>query len=127
MFDPNVFWKHGGPLLFSDQRSADIGVGCYDPTSRLPCYCDVQMATADETDVREVALFHLNSFHIYEEVRQMEHILFPTTFESRWKLQVDFIFQIAELWTIYQDIVTEDDFLLTTMHGHFVLVRSATS
>lgn len=111
-FDPDVFWKYGGPLLFGDQRSADIAAQRYNPTSALPCFCNVQVATADDSDVREVALYRLNSFHIYEEVKQMERVLFPTTFEKRWELQADIAAQIAEWWTIYRDKATRCDFSL---------------
>lgn len=68
------------------------------------------MATADDGDVCEVALYRLNSSHIYEEVKQMERVLFPTTFEKRWELQADIAAQIAEWWTIYRDKATRSDF-----------------
>jgi len=82
-FDPNAFWKYGGALLFGDQRSADVAAGHYDPTSRLACHCDVQLTTVDETDIRQVVLYNLNSFHVYEEIREMERIQFPANFEMR--------------------------------------------
>jgi hypothetical protein len=97
-FDPNMFWKYGGPLLFGDQRSADIAARRHNPTSRLPCHCKVQMAAGDDTDVREAVLYHLNSFHVYEEVKQMERIQFPTTFEKRWKRQVHSVALMAGIW-----------------------------
>jgi hypothetical protein len=68
------------------------------------------MATADDTDVREAVLYRLNSLHIHEEVKQIERILFPATFEKRWEHQADFVFQIAELWTIFWDKSTRSDF-----------------
>src|SRR6266581_2816420 len=61
-FDPNVFWKFGGSLLFGDDRSADVNAGRYNPTSRLACRCDVQSTTADDTDIRQVVLYYLNSY-----------------------------------------------------------------
>ncbi|KAH9031989.1 hypothetical protein EDB84DRAFT_1562111 [Lactarius hengduanensis] len=76
-FDPNVFWKYGGSLFFGDERSADVAAGRYNPTSRLSCHCDVQLATADDTDIRQVVVYHLNSFHVYEEIREMERLQFP--------------------------------------------------
>ncbi|KAH8992144.1 hypothetical protein EDB86DRAFT_2830574 [Lactarius hatsudake] len=81
-FDPKVFWKYRGSLFFGDEWSADVAAGWYNPTSRLSCHCDVQLATADDTDIRQVVVYHLNSFHMYEEIREMEHIQFLSTFEK---------------------------------------------
>src|SRR6266702_3071817 len=50
-FDPNVFWKHGGPLFFGDIWSADVAAGRHDPMRLLPCHCVVQMSTVDVPDV----------------------------------------------------------------------------
>ncbi|KAI9460483.1 hypothetical protein BJY52DRAFT_1261983 [Lactarius psammicola] len=97
-FDPNVFWKYGGTLLFGDERSADVIAGRYIPTSQLSCRCDVQLATADDTDIRQVVLYYLNSFHMYEEIREMERHQFPTTFEKRWKDQKLLVNEVVEMW-----------------------------
>ncbi|KAH8976361.1 hypothetical protein EDB86DRAFT_3097181 [Lactarius hatsudake] len=97
-FDPNVFWKYGGSLLFGDVRSADITAGRYNPTSLLSCRCDVQLATADDTDIRQVVLYNLNSFQVYEEIREIERLQFPTTFEKRWRSQYLELNQILEMW-----------------------------
>jgi hypothetical protein len=82
MFDPNVFWKHGGSLVFGGPWSADVAAGCYNPTSQLACHCNVQLSTADDTDVREVVLYYLNSFHVYEEIKEMVRLQFLTDFEK---------------------------------------------
>ncbi|KAH9012327.1 hypothetical protein EDB84DRAFT_1536349 [Lactarius hengduanensis] len=97
-FDPNVFWKYGGSLLFGDIRSADITAGRYNPTSLLSCHCDVQLATADDTDIHQVVLYNLNSFQVYEEIREIERLQFPTTFEKRWQSQYLELNQILEMW-----------------------------
>ena len=97
-FDPNGFWKYGGPLLFGEQRSADIAARRYNPTSPLPCFCDVQMVTADDINVREAVLYHLNSFHVYEEVKQMERVQFPAPSEERWERQIRLAFLHTEEW-----------------------------
>jgi hypothetical protein len=97
-FDPGTFWKYGGPLLFGNERSADVAAGRYNPTSWLACRCDVDLATADDTDIRQVILYYLNTFHVYEEIKEMERFLFPTTFKKRWeehKLEVE---RIVEMW-----------------------------
>jgi hypothetical protein len=83
-FNPSIFWKYGCSLLFSDERSAAVAVGRYNPTSQLSCHCDVQLDTADDTDIRQVVAYYLNLFHMYEEIKEMEHLQFPTTFEKRW-------------------------------------------
>jgi hypothetical protein len=82
MFDPNLFWKYGGSLLFGGLQSANITAGRYNPTSQLSCHCHVQLSTADDTDVREVVLYYLNSFHVYEEIKEMVRLQFPTDFEK---------------------------------------------
>ncbi|KAF8262933.1 hypothetical protein EI94DRAFT_639978 [Lactarius quietus] len=97
-FDPSAFWKYGGVLLFGEQRSADVAAGRYDPTSRLACRCDIQLTTADDTDIRQVVLYYLNSFHVHEEIREMERIQFPANFEKRWKGQLLTLHQIVEMW-----------------------------
>ena len=102
-FNPNVFWKHGGPLFFGNTRSAEVAVGHHDPTSLLPCYCRVQMTTANDPDVRQVILYYLNSFHIYEEVKAMEHLQFKATsekhtFEKQWIHKENWVVHISEMW-----------------------------
>ncbi|KAH9064934.1 hypothetical protein EDB87DRAFT_1574675 [Lactarius vividus] len=97
-FDPNVFWKCGGPLLFRNEQSADVAAGCYNLTSWLSFRCDVQLAMADETDIHQVVLYYFNSFHVYEEIREMEHLQFLTTFEKRWQGLYLEVNQIMEMW-----------------------------
>ncbi|KAH9035246.1 hypothetical protein EDB85DRAFT_2143898 [Lactarius pseudohatsudake] len=97
-FDPNVFWKYGGPLFFGDQRSVDIASGRYNITTSLPCRCDVQMTMVDDADIRQVVLYYLNSYHAFEEIKEMERIQFPTTFEKGWRGQEMYVYMIAEMW-----------------------------
>ena len=106
-FDPNEFWKNGGPLLFGDELSAKIAAGEFDPTCSLPCGCIVQMETADELEVRQVALYHLNLLHIVEEIKQMERIQFPTNFEDRWKCQSETAVAFIETWDVIGQISSE--------------------
>lgn len=97
-FNPEEFWKYGGSLLFGDERSADVAAGRYNPTSKLACGCDVRLVTVDDTDIRQAVLYYLNSFHVYEELKEMERLLFPTTFEKRWqglRLEIE---MIVEMW-----------------------------
>jgi hypothetical protein len=84
-FDPNLFWKYGGSLLFGGPWSADVAAGRYNPTSQLSCCCHVQLSTADDTDIHKVVLYYLNSFHVYEEIKEMVRLQFPTDFKKRWR------------------------------------------
>ncbi|KAI9459700.1 hypothetical protein BJY52DRAFT_1186313 [Lactarius psammicola] len=76
-FDPNAFWRHSGPLFFGDELSAEIVAGRHNPTSTLPCRCVVRMDTADDPDIRQVALYHLSLLHASEEAKEMERLYFP--------------------------------------------------
>jgi hypothetical protein len=97
-FNPNVFWKYRGALLFSDQRSADVAAGRYDPRSQLACCCNIQPTMADDTNIRQVALYYLNSFHMHEEIKEMECIQFLADFERQWKGHLLMLNQIVEMW-----------------------------
>ena len=98
VFDPNIFWKNGGSLLFGGLRSADVAVGCYNRTSQLACHCHVQLSMADDIDIRQVVLYYLNLFHVYEEIKEMVHLQFPTNFEKQWRHQTLEVNQIVEMW-----------------------------
>ncbi|KAH9007299.1 hypothetical protein EDB86DRAFT_2824350 [Lactarius hatsudake] len=54
-FDPNMFWKYGGSLLFSN---------------------------------------------VYEEIRDIKHLQFLTTFEKRWQSQYLELNQILKMWDL---------------------------
>jgi hypothetical protein len=55
------------------------------------------LATVDDTDIRQVVAYYLNSFHTYEEIKEMERLQFPTTFKKRWASQRFEIDQIIEM------------------------------
>ena len=97
-FDANLFWKHGGPLFFGDTWSADVAAGRDNPTSLLPCCCDVQMTTANDEAVHQVTLFYLNLFHVHEEIKAMERLQFKDTFVSRWGNQDILVTHLVEMW-----------------------------
>ncbi|KAH9180273.1 hypothetical protein EDB89DRAFT_1900213 [Lactarius sanguifluus] len=97
-FDPNVFWKYGGPLFFGNQRSVDVASGCYNITTSLPCHCNVQMTMVDDTDICQVILYYLNSYHAFEEIKEMERIQFLATFEKEWRGQEMYVYMIVEMW-----------------------------
>jgi hypothetical protein len=97
-FEADIFWKHGGPLFFGDTWSADVTAGRDNPTSSLPCRCDVQITTADDEDVRQVTLFYLNSFHVHEEIKAMERLQFGDSFEKRWRRQEISVNHLVDMW-----------------------------
>jgi hypothetical protein len=99
-FDPNIFWKYGCSLLFGDDHSAAVAAGHYNPTSQLSCRCNVQLDTADDTNICQVIVYYLNSFHMYEEIKEMERLQFPTTFKNGWAGQRFEIDQIVEMWDL---------------------------
>jgi hypothetical protein len=53
---------------------------------------------ADDTNICQVILYYLNSFHMYEEIREMEAFLFPTTFKQRWEEHKPEVKKIVEMW-----------------------------
>ena len=58
-FNPAQFWVHGGPLFFGEKLSAEVASG-HDVSSVLPCHCEVEMDTADNVEVHQTILYHLN-------------------------------------------------------------------
>jgi hypothetical protein len=84
-FDPAQFWSHGGPLFFGDEMSAEVASG-REVTSLLNCRCEVQMDTADDDEVRQTILYHLNMDHVTAEIQEMDRLQFPLDFERRWNL-----------------------------------------
>ncbi|KAN0128947.1 hypothetical protein V8E53_013236, partial [Lactarius tabidus] len=116
-YDPNAFWKHGGPLFFGDERSAKIAAGKYGPRSTRPCGCAVRMDSADDPDVRQAALYQLISMHSKWEMEEMECLLFPEgqpeegSARRRWGERLWGKVKVLNMWTstIWRpsDIVTE--------------------
>jgi hypothetical protein len=82
-FDPARFWIHGGSLFFGDKMSAEAASG-RDVSSVLYCSCEVQMDTADDDEVRQTALYHLNMEHVSAEIKEMDRLQFPLDYEKRW-------------------------------------------
>ncbi|KAF8264007.1 hypothetical protein EI94DRAFT_1806339 [Lactarius quietus] len=82
-FNPDMFWKYGA-LSFSAM-------------SEVPMLMQV-VITPQAKCLAVVVIYYLNSFHVYEEIKEMEHLQFPTTFEKRWaglRLELN---QIVEMW-----------------------------
>jgi hypothetical protein len=82
-FDPARFWIHGRPLFFGDKISAEVASG-RDVASVLYCRCEVQMDTADDDEVRQTVLYHLNMEHTVQEIEEMVHFQFLLDYEKQW-------------------------------------------
>jgi hypothetical protein len=52
----------------------------------------------DNTDICQVILYNCNSFHMLEEIKEMECLLFPTDFEKQWQDLSSQIKTIVEMW-----------------------------
>ncbi|KAF8269203.1 hypothetical protein EI94DRAFT_1829080 [Lactarius quietus] len=82
-FDPDAFWKYGALSFLA--------------MSEVPMLMQV-IITPQAKCLAVVVIYYLNSFHVYEEIKEMEHLQFPTTFEKRWaglRLELD---QIVKMW-----------------------------
>jgi predicted small metal-binding protein len=86
-FDHTKFWIYGGPLFFGDIRTLTITDYGADPTELLCCRCEVQMDSADDVEVRQTILYHLNMNHAVEEIREMDRLQFPLDHVKRWDHQ----------------------------------------
>ncbi|KAH9972262.1 hypothetical protein BGW80DRAFT_1252795 [Lactifluus volemus] len=83
-FDPTKFWIYSGPLCFTETTNTAITDRGADPTTVLACNCEVEMDTADDVDVRQTILYHLNLKHAVEEIREMDRLQFPLDQAKRW-------------------------------------------
>src|SRR6266566_1217303 len=72
-FDPAQFWIRGGPLFFGEDISAKV-VSRRDMASVLYCHCEVQMNTADDDEIRQTVLYHLNMSHAYDEIKERDRL-----------------------------------------------------
>ena len=82
-FNPAWFWVHGGPLFFGKELSAEVTSG-YDVSSVLPCHCEVEIDTADNIEVHQTILYHLNMNHASAKIKEMDHLQFPSDFKKQW-------------------------------------------
>lgn len=53
---------------------------------------------ADDTNICDVVLYHLNSFHMYDELKEMIHLQFLANFKRQWKSQTLELNLIVERW-----------------------------
>ena len=84
IFNPMRFWIHGGPLFFGSVSSAQVASGV-DISSVLLCGCEVKVDSADDDEVRQTVLYHLNMNHATAEIREMDHLQFPLDYRRWWE------------------------------------------
>jgi len=100
-FDPAQFWIYGGPLFFGEKMSAEVASG-HDPTSLLPCHCKVKMDTADNVEIRQTVLYHLNMDHASAEIKEMDCLQFLSLSSNAKQLlnqgRISNILTMTDMW-----------------------------
>jgi hypothetical protein len=96
-FDPARFWICGGPLFFGDEKSAEVASG-RGVASVLYCHCEVQMDSADDDEVRQTVLYHLNMNHASAEIKEMDRLQFPLDYEKRQQGRLTSILTMTDMW-----------------------------
>jgi hypothetical protein len=99
-----MFWIHSGPLFFGNDLSAHIAARADDPMSVLPCHCDVRMDVADNVQVHQTILYHLNMDHAVAEIKAMDRLQFPSDYEQRWNQgRMSAIHSMMDMWGPVRD------------------------
>ena len=96
-FDPMQFWIKGGPLFFGDEASAEVASG-RDVASVLWCRCEVQMDTADDDEIRQSVLYHLNMRHARAEIDEMDRLQFGSDYAIRIQGRTSAIYDMTDMW-----------------------------
>ena len=96
-FDPARFWIRGGPLFFGDELSVEVASG-RDVSSLLYCRCEVQMDSADDEDIRQTVLYHLNMEHAVAEIKEMDRLQFGSNFDRRRQRRMSAIHTMTDIW-----------------------------
>ncbi|KAH9040626.1 hypothetical protein EDB85DRAFT_2140311 [Lactarius pseudohatsudake] len=73
-------------------KTQDVWIHAMNHVSHL------ELASSMSPYIRQVVLYYLNSYHAFEEIKEMECIQFPTTFEKGWRGQEMYVYMIAEMW-----------------------------
>ena len=97
-FNPAQFWVHGGPLFFGEELSAEVASGC-NVSSVLPCCCKVGKDTANNVEVHQMILYHLNMDHALAKIKEMDHLQFPSDFKKQWDQGcLNSILSMTDMW-----------------------------
>ncbi len=108
-FDPAQFWIRGGPLFFGEDISAKVVSG-RDVASVLYCRCEVQMDTADDDEIRQTVLYHLNMSHAYAEIKEMDRLQFGSDYTIRSQGRMSAIHGMTDMWGPIRDGGVISDF-----------------
>jgi hypothetical protein len=100
-FDPARFWIHGGPLFFGDELSAEVASG-RDIASVLPCFCEVKLDTADNDEVRQTILYHLNIDRAVAEIKEMDCLQFGLD-SRKHQHRLSSILEMTDMWGAIKD------------------------
>ena len=101
-FDPAQFWIHGGPLFFGNEMSAEIVSG-RDVANVLRCRCAVEMDSADDVEIRQTVLYHLNMHHASAEIKEMDHLQFGLDYKKRYQARLPAILTMTNMWGFAKD------------------------
>ncbi len=95
-FNPAQFWIHGGPLFFSEDISAKVVSG-HNVVSILYCHCEVQMDMADDDEIQQTVLYHLNMSHAYTKIKEMNRLQFGLDYKIQSQGQMSAIHGMMDM------------------------------
>ena len=92
------FWVHGGPLFFGEMLSAEVA-SRRDVSSILPCCCKVEMDMANNVEIHQTILYHLNMDHALAKIKEMDCLQFPLDFKRQWDQgRLNAILSMTDMW-----------------------------
>ncbi|KAF8494365.1 hypothetical protein F5888DRAFT_1805539 [Russula emetica] len=107
-FDPARFWIQGGPLFFGDELSAEVASG-RDISCVLSCRCEVQLDSADDDEVRQTVLYHME--HASAEIKEMDRLQFLSDFKRHWNQgRLTAILTMTDIWGPCRDGGVKSEF-----------------
>jgi len=101
-FDPVQFWIKGGPLFFGDKLSTKVAFG-HEVAFVLHCHCEVQMDMADDDEIQQTLLYHLNMDHVSAEIKEMDRLQFGLDYERRNQGRLSPILDMMDMWGPIRD------------------------
>ena len=96
-FDPERFWIHGRLLFFGNELSAEVASG-REVRTLMTCQCEVKIDSADDDNIRQTVLYHLNLEHASAEIKDMYRIQFPQDFQRRIQDRLTHILSMTDMW-----------------------------
>ncbi len=71
--------------------------------SVLYCCCEVQMDTADDDEIQQTVLYHLNMSHAYAEIKEMDCLQFGSDYTIRSQGWMSAIHGMMDMWGPIRD------------------------